>query len=615
MLLSLSQIKKSFTYDVIKNATFAIAEKEKIGLIGVNGAGKSTLFKIITGELTPDSGHIALKKDTTLGYLSQSLPNLENTVYQELSLAFNDIIEMESRLDTLTEEISKGTAQQKELLNQYDTLHREYENAGGYIYKSRLQGVIKGLGFQEDIPVGQLSGGQKTTLSMARLLLGDNALLLLDEPTNHLDLKSVAWLEVFLSDYNGAVVVISHDRYFINRIATKIVEMEHGTTTTYKGNYDAYVLKKQEQQAIALHHYQNQQREIKAMEESIKLLKSFNREKSVKRARSKEKALDKIERLDAPMAAPHSLRLNIVPTQTSGSDVLTLRNFSVPELFSPINLDIKRGERVALIGPVGIGKSTMFRAILGNADHIGTATFGTKVTTAYYEQHQEQGLNLNNTVMEEIHSTYPQLKNVEVRNALASFTFTGDDVYKIIDSLSGGEKAKVLLAKITLSGCNFLMLDEPTNHLDIISKEILEEALQRFSGTCLFISHDRYFINKTATKIVELSKDGIVTFLGDHDYYIEKTTGKSPTQQNIAKEKTTDLSYHEQKQEEAAKRKAQNRIKAIEIKIADTEKQIENAEQMLNQTTDHARLAEIYENKEKLEHDLLKLYEELEEEN
>ena len=610
MILSLSQIKKSFTYEVIKNATFSIAQRERVGFIGVNGAGKSTLFKIITGELAADSGQVALRQGTTLGYLSQGLPNLNNTVYQELAGVFSDIFEMEAELTALTNAISQNTAQQSELLVRYDELNRAWENAGGYMYKSRLRGVINGLGFAEDTLVGHLSGGQKTTLSMARLLLSNSSLLLLDEPTNHLDLKSVAWLEGFLIDYPGAVVVISHDRYFVNRVATKIIELEHGTTTTYKGNYDMFVAKKQKDREIAQHHYQSQKQEIKAMEASITLLKSFNREKSVKRARSKEKALNKIERLQSPSAAPHTLNLSLTTTKTSGNDVLTIKELSVFDLFKPIDLEIKKGERIALIGPVGIGKSTLFKAVLGKVEHKGTITFGTKVTTAYYEQHQEQGLSMQNTIMEEIHSTYPHLTDLEVRSTLAAFTFRGDDIYKTIESLSGGEKAKVLLAKVTLSGNNFLLLDEPTNHLDITSKEVLEQALQNFDGTCFFISHDRYFINKTATKVVELSKNGATIYLGNYDYYIEKTAQNPQTKQI---EKKINLSYQEQKQQEAAKRKAQNRIKSLETQIAQTELQIKETDKLLEQTKDHIELAKIFENKAELEEKLLQMYEEWEE--
>ena len=609
MILSLSKVKKSFTQDIIKDATFTIGEKEKAGLIGVNGAGKSTILKIITGEIPPDSGQVILKQDISLGYLSQGLPDLKNTVYQELSKVFDHLAEMEEKLTSLAEQISANTKEQQTLLAKYDILNQTYEQSGGYIYKSRLRGVISGLGFDENTPLEHLSGGQKTTLAMARLLLSDSSLLLLDEPTNHLDLKSVTWLEGFLQSYPGAAVIISHDRYFINRTVSKIVELEHGIATTYSGNYTAYLEKKQEQQKIALHHYQSRQNEIKAMEDSISLLKSFNREKSVKRARSKEKALEKMERPPAPTAAPRSLRLNLEPTQISGNDVLALRNFSVPALFPPINLDIKRGERVALIGPVGIGKSTMFKALLGRADHEGTAIFGSKVATSYYEQHQEQGLNVNNTILEEIHSSYPMLKNVEVRNTLASFTFVADDVYKKIHSLSGGEKAKVLMAKVMLSGGNFLMLDEPTNHLDITSKEILEEALSNFPGTCFFISHDRYFINRVATKIVELSKNGTKVYLGNYDYYIEKTREIVPERPIITKERSI---YQEQKQQEAAKRKAQNRLKILEAKISDLEMQIKNIDYDLNQITDHFRLAEIYKTKEALEQELITLYEEWE---
>ena len=617
VLLSCININKSFTYDILKNANLTVAEGEKVGLIGVNGAGKSTLFKIITGELPHDGGQIVLKQNASVGYMRQTIESSPNTVYEELAGAFEHIVALEQDLETIATQITNATEQTRpSLIEKQTALTEKYETQGGYTYKSRLRGIINGLGFKEDAPISTLSGGQKTTLSMARLLLADSDLLLLDEPTNHLDLSSVAWLEGYLQNYKGAVVVISHDRYFINKIATKIVEVEHGSTTSYNGNYDAFVIKKQQATEIAQKHFDSQQQQIKEMEDSITLLKSFNREKSVKRARSKEKALDKIDRLDAPSSAPRSLRLELNANVQSGNDVLTLDNLAVPGLFDPISFGIKKGEKVALIGPVGIGKSTMFKAILERVPYTGEARFGTKVHTAYYEQHQEEALNLDNTIFEEIHNTYPTLKNLEIRNALASFTFIGDDVFKKISSLSGGEKAKVLLVKIMLSGSNLLMLDEPTNHLDIISKEILEEAIIEYDGTCFFISHDRYFINKIATKIIELSPQGVTTYLGNYDYYLEKKQTQAPSPTATTEKNTGALSWQEQKQAQAERRKIENKLKNAQKNIETLENDIEKLNEKLSDDSiagSYSKLQEIYQEIEKKEEELLEWYEALEE--
>ena len=615
MLLSCVNISKSFTKTILKKASLSVNEGERIGLIGVNGAGKSTLFKIITGQQQQDSGQIILKQNISVGYLSQGLPNINNTVYDELALAFNDLIKIEHELEELSIKISSSNnIEQQKLINEYDLLNEQFKDRGGYIFKSRLKAVINGLGFSEATYIKNLSGGQKTTLAMAKLLLSDSQLLLLDEPTNHLDLKSVFWLENYLKEYKGACVIISHDRYFINKVVTKIVEIEHGLTKTYVGNYDDYLLQKQIDEEISIKNYKNQQSEIKTIEDSIKLLKSFNREKSVRRARSKEKALGKIEKLDEPKSRPKNLRLQLISNEISGFDIISARQLSVEGIFKNVSIDIKRGERVALIGPVGIGKSTLFKALIGKIKYSGQVLFGTKVTHAYYEQHQEEGLNENKTIMEEIHSTYPHLKNIEIRNILAAFTFTEDDVLKIIASLSGGEKAKVLLAKIVLSGANFLLLDEPTNHLDIVSKEVLEKALNEYSGTCFFISHDRYFINRTATKVMELSDTGINTYLGNYDYYLEKKKeqDKAVLQQgNINSEKPKNISWQEGKQFEARKRKVRTILKNLEQDIEQTEikiNEINNALNDKNLETDHIKLAQLYDQKENLESHLIDLY-------
>lgn len=621
MLISCINIKKSFTYDILKEANLTVAKGEKVALIGVNGSGKSTLFKIIIGEIALDSGEVIFKKNLSLGYLSQTTHTSCNTVYEELSLAFSDLISLEDKLQQILIKIPQSPkSEQQHLISTYDVLNEQYKNAGGYEYKSKLRGVINGLGFNQDQKISSLSGGQKTTLAMARLLLTDNDILLLDEPTNHLDISSVAWLETYLKEYKGAVVVISHDRYFINKLAKKIIEIEHGNTTTYNGNYDEYLAKKLKNEEITKKHYESNKQEIKKMEDSIALLKSFNREKSVKRARSKEKALDKIERVEAPTSPPKSLKLTLSYNEQSSNDVLNVENLSVDNLFKNIDLFVKRGEKIALIGPIGIGKSTIFKAILNKVQHKGNVIFGTKVSTSYYEQHQEEGLNINNSIFDEIHNSYPNLQNLQIRNTLAMFTFLGDDVFKKISSLSGGEKAKVLLAKIVLSGSNFLMLDEPTNHLDIISKEILEKAITDFTGTCLFISHDRYFINKTATKVIELSQQGITTYLGNYDYYLQKKKSSAENSnidsKTISKKSNNVITWEQQKQNQQKARKLQNKLKSTEEKIKQTEDYIDQLTNLLDKEetkTNYNKLDKIFKEKEEKEEELLQLYETLEE--
>ena len=646
MLLTVANVTKTYTYDILTNASLTVAEGQKVGLIGVNGAGKSTLFKIIMGMETADSGEISLKKGAKLGYLEQTVQGLDNTVYQEISLAFSHLAAQEQTLEALLAQMDTATGDsQQALIDKHHQLSEAFAAAGGYMYQSRIRGVINGLGFDENAQLKHLSGGQKTTLAMAKLLLSDSQLLLLDEPTNHLDLKSVNWLESYLRDYPGAVMVISHDRYFINKIATKIVEIENGKTKSYSGNYDFFQTQKELQRDIALKQYENQQRTIEKTQASIDLLKSFNREKSVKRARSKEKQLDKIDRLDAPESAPHQLRLNLVIHHASGNDVLRVRDLTVGNLFTGINFDIHRQERVALIGPVGIGKSTLLKTLLAEQasdkePHERQARFGTKVELAYYEQHQEDDLDMEATVFEEIHNAYPQMTNGEIRSLLATFTFTGDDVNKKIGMLSGGEKAKVILAKIMRSGANTLLLDEPTNHLDIFSKEILEAALIRFEGTVFFVSHDRYFVNQVATRVLELDSQGMSEYLGNYNYYVEKKAQQVALRDNqgVAAVKphetrkpaltTTDhppltttpnlsekLTYAEQKELEKEKRKLKNQRKQTEQAITDNEATLERLNEQLADTalhTNHVALAKVYADIEATEALLLALYEQLE---
>ena len=621
MILTCTNIKKSYTNDILKEVSFGVNKGEKIGLIGVNGAGKSTLFKILTGEIDRDGGELVFAQGAKVGYMSQGLPDLSQTVHEALLEGFAQLVNLEKRLEEVAQALTTATDPEP-LIHQQDQLNEAYKNAGGYLYKSRINGVMKGLGFDPEMKLERLSGGQKTLVIMAKLLLKDTDLLLLDEPTNHLDLASIAWLEGFLRDYKGAVVVISHDRYFMNKIASKIIELEHGKTTIYHGNYDHYVVKKEEIRETETREFENQQQEIKKLEESIKTLRQFNREKSIKRARSKEKALDRIEVVDRPTTDPRHLSLNLTMNQTSGNDVLTVRDLTTKVgervLLSGIDLEIKKGEKVALIGPVGIGKTTLFKTLTQGQleENRQKVKFGSRVDLAFYEQHQEDGLNLTNTIFEEIHDTYPHLTRGEIRSALASFVFMGDDVFKQVASLSGGEKARVHLTKIMLQGANFLMLDEPTNHLDLVTKEVLEAAINQFKGTVFYISHDRYFINKTATRIIEIGEDGVTNYLGNYDYYLEKKEMPEEAKAVTVKEETkTKSDWVDKKKDAAEARKRQSRLKKVEEDITKTETAIQALEVKLtdpNIVKNHVELNQVYKEKEALDLSLEQLYEEWE---
>lgn len=628
MILSCSNINKSFgSKTILKDVSLNIEKNEKVAIVGVNGAGKSTLFKILTGDITKDSGDISFLSNIQIGYMSQVLKLEDNrTIYSELLTVFNNIIKIEKEIEKLSNNMSN--LKDKELttaMNRFSKLTEELESKDGYMYKSKIRGVIKGLGFKADeidTPISILSGGQKTRVSMAKLLLKEPDLLLLDEPTNHLDIDSINWLEDFLKDYKGSVIIISHDRYFINKIVTKIIEIENSRANTYNGNYSFYSKKKEENREIELKHYLNQQKEIKAQEESIKLLRSFNREKSVKRAESKEKNLNKMEKVHAPESLPNKIRIDLKPKITSGNMVLNIKglgkSFEQNTLFENITFEIMKGEKIALIGPNGIGKTTLLKIILNRLPlEQGEVKLGANVNISYYDQEQ-QSLNNENSIFDEIHSTYPTLTYTEIRNILAAFVFTGDDVFKKIGSLSGGEKGRVSLAKIMLSGANFLILDEPTNHLDMYSKNILEEALKEYSGTLLYISHDRYFINNTANKILELSRNGVTSYLGNYDYYIEKKN--QANKQEIVtidnKESENKESWKKKKEDEANIRKIKNKIKNIEMQIEETENEIIKLDTELGLEevyTDHVKAAPIFAKKEAAETLLIKLYEDWEE--
>lgn len=588
MILACQNIEKSFDgVTILQDASFHIEEREKAALVGINGAGKSTLFRIIVGELSPDNGQVILAKGKTLGYLAQH-QEMENelTIYDCLLQVKQHILDMEIRMREMETEMKHITGEAlTKLMDSYSRLTHEFEMENGYAYKSELTGVLKGLGFQEEDfqkQVSTLSGGQKTRVALGRLLLSKPDIILLDEPTNHLDMDSIAWLETYLLNYPGAVFIVSHDRYFLDKVATKIVEIDNGKVSSFTGNYSAYSEKKALIRKAAYQAYLNQQQEIKHQEEVIAKLKSFNREKSIRRAESREKMLDKMEVLEKPVEIDSSMKITLKPRITSGNDVLTVeglgKSFPPLTLFEDLNFSVKRGERVAIIGNNGTGKTTILK-ILNEIVPPDTGCFhlGSKVHIGYYDQ-EHHVLHNEKTIFEEISDDFPKLTNTEIRNLLAAFLFTGDDVFKPIQALSGGEKGRVSLAKLMLSEANFLILDEPTNHLDITSKEILEEALSNYEGTVLYVSHDRYFINKTATRILDLTNQKLVNYIGNYDYYLEKkeelTRIYAPDIQEEAVETKTSavkLDWKQQKEEQARLRKKENDLKKTEAMIEELE--------------------------------------------
>ncbi|WP_270527003.1 ribosomal protection-like ABC-F family protein [Longibaculum muris] len=599
MILACSSLKKSFQgNDLLKDITFKIEDHDKIAIIGVNGAGKTTLLRILCEEESYDSGDIFKSKDVVIGYLSQH-NTLDPTlsIYDALLDVFKPLIQKEKRIREL-EALMASSSQLENIMKEYDQLTYEFERDGGYSYESQLKGVLKGLGFGEEtwsMNIGILSGGQKTRIALGRLLLLKPDLLLLDEPTNHLDVESIEWLENYLKNYPHAIIMVSHDRYFIDQVTNQIIEIENGKSTLYKCSYDQYALLKKHNREVELKHYIDNQKEIKRMQESIDLLKSFNREKQVKRAESKEKALEKMEKVEKPDAMPQAIRIQFQPLVESGYDVLKVKDLAMSfdkPLFENVQFEVNKQERVALIGPNGIGKTTLFHMILG--DYIpqhGKIKLGSKVMIGYYDQ-EHTSLSFQKTIFQEISDTYPQMNNTEIRNACASFQFKGEDVFKTMDMLSGGERGRVVLMKLLLSRCNFLILDEPTNHLDIESKEVLEDALMNFEGTILFISHDRYFINKLATKVVEMSSHGSHTYSGNYSQYIEnKQVNKVEKEKNV--------SYLESKKIQSELRKQQNQIKKIEKEISDLELQIKQYNEMLHQEeilNDYQKYNEIVKN-------------------
>ena len=587
MILSCQNLSKTFGInEIIKHASFHVEEHEKAAIVGINGAGKSTLLKIIMGELPADGGEVIIAKGKTLGYLAQQkMLSGHATIYEELKDAKKDVIEMEERLRFLEQKMKHlSGAQLDALMEQYHRIFTMFEQKDGYSWRSELTGVLKGLGFSEDDfekQVDTLSGGQKTRVALGKLLLSSPDIILLDEPTNHLDLNSIAWLETYLLNYRGTVIIVAHDRYFLNKVVTKVIEIDQGHVMTFLGNYSAYAEKKKQLRETQLKAYLNQQAEIKHHQEVIAKLRSFNREKSIRRAESREKMLDKMDLLEKPMEQDTEIKLTLEPKITSGNDVLTVEHLSKSYdqvLFQDLNFQIYRGERVAIIGDNGTGKTTLLKIIneLTDAD-TGKITLGSKVHIGYYDQ-EHQILHPEKTLVEELSDAYPNLTNTEIRNILAAFLFTGDDVFKRIKDLSGGERGRVSLAKLMLSKANFLILDEPTNHLDIVSKEILESALIRYTGTVMYVSHDRYFINQTATRILDLKNQTLVNYIGNYDYYLEKneelTKIYAPAQENASAKSSSDASsassredWERMKEEQARQRKRQNDLKKTEDEI------------------------------------------------
>lgn len=626
MILSCNNISKSFGTDVIiKSCSFNIEDHEKAAIVGINGAGKSTLLKIITGLEPADTGLVTLAKDKTLGYLSQQQNlNSDNTIYDELLSVKQYILDMEAQLRSIENQMKSADDTALEtLMKKYSDLNHEFELNNGYAYKSEITGVLKGLGFAEEdftLNVNTLSGGQKTRVALGRLLLSKPDIILLDEPTNHLDMESISWLENYLLNYSGAVLIVAHDRYFLDKIVSKIIELDNGNATVFSGNYTDYASKKAILRNMQLKEYLNQQREIKHQEEVITKLKQFNREKSIKRAESREKMLNKMEFVDKPEILNDKMDIKLEPNVISGNDVLTVDNltkgFDGTVLFDNICFQIKRGERVALIGSNGTGKTTILKLINGiiPADS-GSIYLGAKVNIGYYDQ-EHHVLDPDKTIFDEIRDAYPDLNNTQIRNTLAAFLFTNEDVFKYIKDLSGGKRGRVSLAKLMLSNANFLILDEPTNHLDITSKEILENALNSYTGTVLFVSHDRYFINSTATRIIELANKTVVNYIGNYDYYLEKKDilGAKPITNNTSKSSSSAISklnWQEEKVKQAQQKKIKNEIKRTEERMALIEAEIEELDNMYADpaiSSDTAKLMEIHTRKEALSKELDELY-------
>lgn len=626
MILSCNNIDKTFVDNhVIKNASFHIEDYEKAAIVGLNGAGKTTLLKIITGKLPADAGSVTFAKDRSFGYLAQhQAVDSENTIFDELLTVKQEVLDLEASIRQTEADMKNASGDKLDLLlKKYAAMTHRFEDINGYACKSEITGILKGLGFQEnefDKKVATLSGGQKTRVALGKLLLQKPDLIMLDEPTNHLDLNSIAWLETYLLNYKGAVIIVSHDRYFLDKIATKIIEIDNGVVSSFNGNYSDYAIQKEHLRTEQMNAYLNQQREIKHQEEVIDKLKQFNREKSIKRAESREKMLNKIERLEKPVEVRADMKLTLTPYKTSGNDVMQIeglsKRFGSNQLFENVSFEIKRGEHVAIIGDNGTGKTTLLKIIneLVPMDS-GTIRLGANVEIGYYDQ-EHHVLHMDKTLFDEISDDYPYLTNTEIRNTLAAFLFTGEDVFKKISALSGGERGRVSLAKLMLSEANFLILDEPTNHLDITSKEILETALNAYEGTVLYVSHDRYFINKTASRILELTHQEFVNYIGNYDYYLEKKEILTPVSENSANTNEAEpssqkLNWKQQKETQALLRKRENDLKKCEEKIETLEAKNAALDEEMTRpeiATNSAKLQEIAREKEDIEAELETLY-------
>ena len=633
MILACQNIEKSFDGELLlHDVNFHIEEREKAALIGINGAGKSTLLKIIVGEISPDEGQVILAKGKTIGYLAQHQEiSSQLSIYDSLLEMKQHVLDMERGMRELEEEMKHAEGENlSRIMESYSRLTQKFEQENGYAYKSEITGVLKGLGFEEkdfDKMVSTLSGGQKTRVALGRLLLSSPDIILLDEPTNHLDMESISWLETYLLNYPGAVFIVSHDRYFLDKVVTKIIELDNTKATVFSGNYSAYSEKKAQLRKAAYQAYLNQQQEIKHQEEVIAKLRQFNREKSIRRAESREKMLEKIEVLEKPTETDAAMRISLKPRITSGNDVLTVehlsKSFPSLPLFKDLNFTVKRGEKVAIIGNNGTGKTTILKILnhLLSPDE-GSFRLGSKVHIGYYDQ-EHHVLHMEKTVFEEISDDYPKLTNTEIRNLLAAFLFTGDDVFKPISALSGGERGRVSLAKLMLSEANFLILDEPTNHLDIISKEILEDALNNYEGTVLYVSHDRYFINRTATRILELTNHRLVNYIGNYDYYLEKkeelTSVYAPGIQEekpLEKVSSTKQDWQQKKEEQARIRKRENDLKKTEKAIEDLESRDKEIDEELAKpeiATDPSKCIPLSAEKAEIAEKLEELYEKWEE--
>lgn len=625
MILSCSNIWKSFDdTSILKQVSFHLEDHEKAAVVGINGAGKSTLLKIIMGEISADEGQVTFAKDKTVGYLAQHQNiNSDNTVYDELLSVKEDIIQLERRMRSLEQQMAACEGEELEsLMNAYSTLSHRFETENGYAYKSEVTGVLKGLGFNEEDftkQIHMLSGGEKTRVALGRLLLTKPDIILLDEPTNHLDLESIRWLENFLSNYAGAVLIVAHDRYFLDRIADKMIELDNGNCTVFSGNYTDYAAKKAALRKAQMNEYLKQQQEIKHQEAVITKLKQFNREKSIRRAESREKMLNKMNKIEKPVELNASMNLILEPQLISGNDVLTAddisKSFPGTTLFEHIGFEIKRGEKIALMGANGTGKTTLLKIINGTLPpDSGTIRLGTNVTIGYYDQEQ-QNLCSEKTLFEEIQDTYPDMNNTKVRNTLAAFLFTGDDAFKKISELSGGERGRVSLAKLMLSNANLLILDEPTNHLDMVSKEILENALNSYTGTVLYVSHDRYFINATATRIFELKAHKITNFMGNYDYYLEKYdilgAADNTSDETNASQGAGRANWKASREEQAVLRKKQNALKNVEASIEELEEEIRKINETIAMpeiSSNAKRLMELHQQQVEYEKTLSDLY-------